>query len=106
MKSKAARLRELISQGAVMMPGVPNASMARQVEAVENASEHKAALEKQLGEAAQQYEASASELSGVRTAAAAKLSKQVESELKALAMAGTQFQVKVVPSESVLPPTR
>jgi len=32
MKSKAARLRELISKGAVMIPGVPNASMARQVE--------------------------------------------------------------------------
>ncbi|HET9856736.1 MAG TPA: methylisocitrate lyase [Chthoniobacterales bacterium] len=32
MKSKAARLRELISKGSVMMPGVPNASMARQVE--------------------------------------------------------------------------
>src|SRR5438874_7544277 len=32
MKSKAARLRELISKGTVMMPGVPNASMARQVE--------------------------------------------------------------------------
>jgi methylisocitrate lyase len=32
MKSKAARLRELISTGTVMLPGVPNASMARQVE--------------------------------------------------------------------------
>src|SRR5437016_8810979 len=32
MKTKPARLRELISKGAVMMPGVPNASMARQVE--------------------------------------------------------------------------
>src|SRR6202040_1470661 len=32
MKTKAARLRELISKGAVMMPGAPNASMARQVE--------------------------------------------------------------------------
>jgi methylisocitrate lyase len=32
MKTKAARLRELISKGAVMIPGVPNASMARQVE--------------------------------------------------------------------------
>jgi methylisocitrate lyase len=31
-KSKRKRLRELIAQGAVMMPGVPNASMARQVE--------------------------------------------------------------------------
>jgi methylisocitrate lyase len=32
MKSKAAGLRELISRAAIMMPGVPNASMARQVE--------------------------------------------------------------------------
>ncbi len=30
--SKAARLRGLIAKGAVMMPGVPNAAMARQVE--------------------------------------------------------------------------
>jgi methylisocitrate lyase len=30
--SKAARLRELIAKGAVMMPGVPNAAIARQVE--------------------------------------------------------------------------
>ena len=30
--SKAARLRELIAQGCVMLPGVPNAGMARQVE--------------------------------------------------------------------------
>src|SRR6478672_7178845 len=32
MSTKAAQLRKLISQGCVMMPGVPNASMARQVE--------------------------------------------------------------------------
>jgi methylisocitrate lyase len=32
--SKRKRLRDLIAQGAVMMPGVPNASMARQVEQV------------------------------------------------------------------------
>ena len=31
-KNKPARLRELIAKSAVMMPGVPNASMARQVE--------------------------------------------------------------------------
>src|SRR5881296_1669017 len=30
--SKAARLRELIAQGCVLLPGVPNAAMARQVE--------------------------------------------------------------------------
>ena len=32
MKTKAARLRELIAKSAIMMPGVPNAAMARQVE--------------------------------------------------------------------------
>ena len=31
-KGKAARLRELIGQSCVMLPGVPNAAMARQVE--------------------------------------------------------------------------
>jgi methylisocitrate lyase len=31
-QTKSKRLRELIAQGAVMMPGVPNAAMARQVE--------------------------------------------------------------------------
>ncbi len=31
-KTKAERLRELIAQGCVAMPGVPNAAMARQVE--------------------------------------------------------------------------
>jgi methylisocitrate lyase len=31
-KGKATRLRELIAQGCVMLPGVPNAAMARQVE--------------------------------------------------------------------------
>ena len=34
MKSKGALLRELIAKNAVMMPGVPNAAMARQVEQV------------------------------------------------------------------------
>jgi methylisocitrate lyase len=32
MKTKTARLRELIAKDCVMMPGVPNAAMARQVE--------------------------------------------------------------------------
>jgi methylisocitrate lyase len=31
-KNKTSRLRELIAQGCVMLPGVPNAAMARQVE--------------------------------------------------------------------------
>jgi methylisocitrate lyase len=32
MKTRAARLRELVAQGPIMLPGVPNAAMARQVE--------------------------------------------------------------------------
>src|SRR5580765_6889620 len=32
--SKSRRLRELIAKGAIMLPGVPNAAMARQVERV------------------------------------------------------------------------
>jgi methylisocitrate lyase len=31
-KTKPARLRELVAEGAIMLPGVPNAAMARQVE--------------------------------------------------------------------------
>jgi DNA repair protein RecN (Recombination protein N) len=38
-------------------------------------------------------------LSRLRTAAAAKLSKQVETELKSLAMSGTQFQIAIVQGE-------
>jgi methylisocitrate lyase len=34
MKSKSAQLRELIAKEAIMMPGVPNAAMARQVQHV------------------------------------------------------------------------
>jgi methylisocitrate lyase len=33
-KTKPARLRELIAKGAIVLPGVPNAAMARQVERV------------------------------------------------------------------------
>src|SRR6266581_7014725 len=33
-QTKAARLRELIAKGAIVLPGVPNAAMARQVERV------------------------------------------------------------------------
>src|SRR5712671_6624504 len=33
-QTKAARLRELVAKGAIMLPGVPNAAMARQVEQV------------------------------------------------------------------------
>ena len=69
--------------------------VARRADEVENASERKAELEKQQKDLTEKYERVAGELTKVRTGAAARLSKQVESELKSLAMAGTLFQVAV-----------
>ncbi len=74
------------------------ADVARRADEVENASEHKAQLEKQQQELAQEYEKAAGELTKRRTGAAARLSKQVETELKSLAMSGTQFQIAVRPA--------
>jgi DNA repair protein RecN (Recombination protein N) len=67
----------------------------QRAEEIENASEHRAAVEKQQAQLASQYEDLAEELSQARTVAAERLSKQVESELKSLAMSGTQFRVSV-----------
>jgi DNA repair protein RecN (Recombination protein N) len=67
----------------------------RQVDEIENAAEHQEALEKETGRLAKQYERLAQELSRTRTEAADRLSREVESELKNLAMAGTQFRVRV-----------
>jgi DNA repair protein RecN (Recombination protein N) len=70
-----------------------HADVAKRIDEVENASAHRAQLEKQRTEAAARYEKVANELSAKRTSAAAALSKQVESELKSLMMGGTQFQI-------------
>ena len=72
-----------------------HADVAKRVDEVENASAHRAELEKQRTEAASRYEKVANELSAKRSNAAATLSKQVESELKSLMMSGTQFQITV-----------
>ena len=69
--------------------------VARKASEVENAAEYRAALEKERARAAESYEQSAEELSKARNIAATRLSKQVEGELKALAMGGTQFQISV-----------
>lgn len=71
--------------------------VAQRADEVENASEHRAQLEKRQQALAAQYEKAAAELTRSRTAAAARLSKQVESELKSLAMGGTQFEIAVRP---------
>ncbi len=71
------------------------ADVAKRIEEVENASENRAALEKQRDAAAEKYMSLASELSSKRGAAAASLSRQVESELKSLMMDRTRFQIVV-----------
>lgn len=73
--------------------------VAKRIDEVENSAEHRAALEKQRDELAKEYARLAGELSRTRTTAAAKLAKQVESELKSLAMSGTQLQIAVTQGE-------
>ncbi len=73
--------------------------VARRADEVENAAEHRAALEKELARAAGVYENVAIELHKTRMGAAEKLSRQVEAELKGLAMPGTRFQIEVKTGE-------
>ncbi len=73
--------------------------VAKRIDEVENSAEHRAGLEKQRHELAKEYDRLSGELSRVRKAAAVRLSKQVEGELKSLAMSGTQFQIAVSQAE-------
>jgi DNA repair protein RecN (Recombination protein N) len=67
----------------------------QRIDEVENASEHRQRLEAELKGLEAEYENGAEELSARRKDAAARLAKQVEHELKSLAMAGTQFRISV-----------
>jgi DNA repair protein RecN (Recombination protein N) len=69
--------------------------VAKRIDEVENASEYRAALEAQRNQLAKEYEELAGKLSELRKQAANRLSKGVETELKALMMGGTQFRVAV-----------
>ncbi len=69
--------------------------VARRIDEVENANEHRAKLEAEREKAAGKYRAFAEELSKVRKAAGIRLSKQVTEELKSLAMGGTLFEVSI-----------
>lgn len=69
--------------------------VARRADEVENATEHRAALEKEQAGFAATYEAAATTLHSARVTAAKRLSKQIEAELNSLAMAGSQFRIAV-----------
>jgi DNA repair protein RecN (Recombination protein N) len=73
--------------------------VARRIDEVENAGEHRAALERERAELAASYASASAELTQARMRAADRLSKKVENELDGLAMTGTRFQVVVAPSE-------
>jgi len=69
--------------------------VARRADEVENATEHRAALEKEQARLAKDYESAAVVLHDARESAAKRLSKLIEGELSSLAMAGSQFRVAV-----------
>ncbi len=73
--------------------------VAKNIAEVENASEHRAALEARHAELAKEYERKANQLSSRRAAAANELSKAVENELKSLMMGGTRFSIVLNPGE-------
>ncbi len=75
------------------------ASVGAQLGSVEGAAERKAALELQLAQLADAYSASAARLTVLRADAAAKLAAAVESELAALAMQNSVFQIRLRPAE-------
>jgi DNA repair protein RecN (Recombination protein N) len=69
--------------------------VSRRADEVENATEHRAALEKEQARLAKDYEFAAAALHDARESAAKHLTKQIESELSSLAMAGSQFRIAV-----------
>ncbi len=66
-----------------------------QLEAVENSTERRAALEKDRKRLAAEYEASAAKLSTKRLEGAGQLAKKVETELASLAMQRSQFTIRI-----------
>lgn len=71
------------------------ADAAMRIDEVENATAHRAALQRQQDELSKRYEASTADLSAVRQSAALRLSKAAEAELKSLMMGGTRFQIRL-----------
>lgn len=68
------------------------------IEATENASERRAAVQRRQRELASEFENKAGELTARRTHAAKELGRQVEREVRALAMDRAVFEVRVEPA--------
>lgn len=72
--------------------------VARKIGEMETAGERLESLRREQKKVAERYECAAAELTAVRRAAASKLSKRVEEELKPLAMERTVFRIPIEPS--------
>ena len=68
-------------------------TVSANLDAAENVSEQRAAIEKRRAKLAREYELAARELSGERREAAKELSRRVQAELRALAMERAAFDV-------------
>jgi DNA repair protein RecN (Recombination protein N) len=66
--------------------------------AVENSSQRREALEKELAQLCASYESAAGKLSSLRREAARELGKRVEKELESLAMEKTRVEIRVQPA--------
>ena len=73
-------------------------NVRRQMDAVEDAGERKARLEKELAQLAEEYRAAAAELTELRKRAAGKLSAKLEEELGSLALENTVFRMDLEPA--------
>jgi DNA repair protein RecN (Recombination protein N) len=73
------------------------ADVAQRADEVENAAEHRVALEKELSAAAAEYEQIAAQLMSKRSDGARLLARAVEEELKSLAMQRTRFVIDLKP---------
>jgi DNA repair protein RecN (Recombination protein N) len=69
--------------------------ITQDIDQAEGATERKAALEKQAAEHQANYDRAAHELSSQRAKAAKRLEKQVQAELKHLAMGSTEFRIEL-----------
>ena len=74
------------------------ANVAAQIDAVENAGERRAKLERDLQALAAEYRQAAVELTQARAEAASRLSAEVERELASLALANTVFRIQLSPA--------
>jgi DNA repair protein RecN (Recombination protein N) len=73
-------------------------TVRHELNAVETSSDRQTALRKEVAGLAQSYEAAAKKLTASRTAAAKRLSKNVETELGSLAMERTRIEIRISPA--------